>query len=81
MAKGIYRKLDLVLKNIKDKMYLPSDASMYARGMRSEGYLGGYRQAIMDVILALSGIHPTTRGLWDKKPLLHENDDREDFDA
>lgn len=72
MAKGIIRKLSIVNKNIDRKMALQDGEGMsgfYARGMRSEGYLGGYRQAIVDVQLALAGGHPTTRELWDDPDL------------
>ena len=37
----------------------------YGKGLASEGYLGGYRDALDDVMLALNGVHPTTRYLWD----------------
>lgn len=67
MAKGIIRKLDIVRANLKREMYIPPDAGKYERGMAGEGYLGGYRQAINDVELALNGVHPQTRGLWDKE--------------
>lgn len=65
MAKGIYRKLDLVLKNLRWEMKGNPDDGKYARGLRSEGYLGGYRQAILDVDLALRGGNPVTWHLWD----------------
>ncbi len=65
MAKGIYRKLDLVLKNLRWAMKGNPDDGIYARGLRSAGYLGGYRQAIYDVDLALRGGCPRTRRLWD----------------
>ena len=65
--KGIRRKLDIVLKNIRYEMQPESGESMYAGGMRGEGYLGGYRAAIMDVKLALDGVRPTTRYLWDNR--------------
>lgn len=65
MAKGIIRKLGIVRRNLDRKMWLPPNAGIYERGMRSEGYLGGYRAAIQDVELALNGGHPSTRRLWD----------------
>jgi hypothetical protein len=66
MAKGIYRKLDVVLENISREMQQDDSPSIYSRGLRGEGYLGGYRQAIWDVKVALGGGVPSTRGLWKK---------------
>lgn len=42
---------------------------MYARGLASEGYLGGYRDALQAVMLLLNGVIPNDfRGyhLWDE---------------
>jgi hypothetical protein len=36
----------------------------YAAGLSSEGYAGGYRDALDDVMLALSGIRPKRRNYW-----------------
>lgn len=35
--------------------------SLYSRGLSSEGYAGGYTQAIQDVILYLNGVIPNSR--------------------
>jgi hypothetical protein len=67
MAKGIIKQLHIVRENLRRQMCLPRDAGKYERGFRSEGYLGGYRQAIDDVELALRGSQPTTRDLWNAK--------------
>jgi hypothetical protein len=68
MAKGIMRKLDIVTKNVNKAISAQarSDCSKYAAALSSEGYLGGYRQAIYDVILALNGCEPRTRNFWIK---------------
>lgn len=40
--------------------------NFYARGLASEGYAGGYRDAIQDVLLAMSGVKPNrNRGYWE----------------
>ncbi len=65
MTKGIRRKLDLVLRNIAYELRPQPDDNAYTRGLRGEGYLGGYRAAIIDVKIALDGFHPDTRDLWD----------------
>jgi len=67
MAYGILKKLDVVSRNLRQEMDPGPDAGKFMRGLAYEGYLGGYRQAILDVELALRGGHPTTRGLWDDK--------------
>ena len=42
-----------------------STGGKFARGLSSEGYAGGYAQALEDVQLALNGVKPRTRGYWD----------------
>lgn len=37
------------------------DGSKYARGLSSEGYMGGYAAALNDVLLLLDGVEPDTR--------------------
>ena len=37
-----------------------------AAGMASEGYNGGYRDALNDVLLVLSGVRPNRNGWWDE---------------
>ncbi len=36
----------------------------YARGVAREGYAGGYRRALSDVLLASHGVRPSTRDYW-----------------
>jgi hypothetical protein len=38
---------------------------LYARGLASEGYNGGYRDALDDCILLLSGVSPNRGNWWD----------------
>lgn len=38
--------------------------SLYARGLAGEGYSGGYRDALQDVLLLLSGVVPQRRNYW-----------------
>ena len=65
--KGIMRKLDIVAKNVNRAISNQArSGGMYARALSSEGYVGGYRQAIQDVILALNGNEPNTRNFWEK---------------
>ena len=73
------RLLKLALKNIRAEMssaHASADAEYkasgskgpnFAAGLASEGYVGGYRDALSDVILAMNGITPNTRGWWEKR--------------
>ncbi|HEY5851981.1 MAG TPA: hypothetical protein VIT62_14600 [Lysobacter sp.] len=57
MSKGIHRKITKALRRIEYDMR-GHGGGMYARGLASEGYLGGYRQALSDVSALLRGIPP-----------------------
>ncbi len=66
MVKGIKRQLHRVISNVNKTISNSIDRNcMYSRGLSSEGYNGGYRQAINDVILALNGQKPTTNSWWE----------------
>ena len=41
-----------------------ASGGMYARGLAAEGYAGGYRDALDDVLLLLDGAQPRTRNYW-----------------
>jgi len=65
MARGIKRKLGKAIKNVNSAIRdQTNQESLYSRGLSSEGYLGGYRDALNDVLLVLNGVGPN-RG-WDK---------------
>ena len=36
----------------------------FAAGLSTEGYHGGYRDALNDVLLVLNGVKPNTRDFW-----------------
>ncbi len=67
MARGIKRQLNKVLLKVSKEISGISSASYSPIGaaLSSEGYSGGYRDAISDVILALNGQKPRRRGYWD----------------
>ena len=54
--KGIRKQLKQAYQNASEDC--KSDGSFFGGGLSGEGYAGGYRQAISDVGLALSGVHP-----------------------
>ena len=45
--------------------YVQSYDSKYVRGLASEGYNGGYRDALDDVMLLLNDVRPTRHDFWD----------------
>lgn len=62
MAKGIKRLLRKVYDKVSEDISGDSRRSegIYSTGLASEGYNGGYRQCLNDVILALNGVEPNT---------------------
>jgi len=62
MAKGILRKLHKVEHAVSAEISGHAKrGGLYAGGLASEGYVGGYRAAISDVMLALRGCRPCNR--------------------
>lgn len=52
-------------RTVKEMSYT---TGKYGRGMATEGYVGGYSQALADVVLLLhSGCLPDTRGFWEEE--------------
>ena len=39
---------------------------LYVRGMASEGYAGGYRDALSDALLVMDGVIPKRRDYWER---------------
>lgn len=68
MARGIVRLVIRVRRRIQSEMHEETDhQSMFSRGLASEGYAGGYRDALDDVLLALNGVTPDRRGWWKER--------------
>ena len=73
------RLINRALKNIAREQQREADAARklyeerggggpnYAAGLSSEGFVGGYRSALNDCLLAMNGCTPNTRGWWEKK--------------
>ena len=65
MARGIKKQLEKVRENVQREI---SDfANDRSGGMASEGYNGGYLDAIEDITLALNGVRPSRRGWWNEE--------------
>lgn len=68
MAKGIHKKITIALRRVEFDMRGHA-GGMYGRGLASEGYLGGYQQALRDVSALLRGIRPgDPRRFFDPDP-------------
>lgn len=72
MAKGIKRMVRIARANVQEEIsgYIASSgegrSNFFARGLSGEGFNGGYRAALDDVIIALNGGVPNRNGWWSK---------------
>ena len=65
--KGIKRHVTTAIKAANREMAgHASSGGHFARGTASEGFAGGYCQALSDILLLLNGVMPNTRGYWDE---------------
>lgn len=65
MPKGIKRQIDAASKKVRQEISYNSRGGFVAGALASEGYAGGYLQALSDVQLLLNGVRPNTRDYWD----------------
>lgn len=61
MARGIKRKARAALKRVSNEIAGHAQGDKFASGLASEGYAGGYRDALADVLLVLDGVPPCSR--------------------
>jgi hypothetical protein len=62
MAKGIKKQLVHAIKSVGRDIKGHSDrGGLYAAGLACEGYAGGYRDALTDVLKILDGLTPSCR--------------------
>lgn len=64
MAKGIKRKIRVVLKQIDAEISAFAKRGFFAAGLASEGYNGGYRDALLDILLELGGVSACNQRYW-----------------
>ena len=64
MSRGIKRQMKIAYRNVSKEISHGERGGFYAAGLASEGYAGGYRQALSDVRLALDGVPPTDSRYW-----------------
>ena len=66
-AKGIKRKIAVAREIVAQRISEGASRGKYGAGLASEGYNGGYRDALDDVILALNGVTPQRNGWWENR--------------
>jgi len=64
MAKGIIRKVEAARKEVERVISDTASEGPLGGALASEGYNGGYRDALNDVLLALNGNIPRRNGWW-----------------
>ncbi len=63
-AKGIKRKISKVTKEVDKLIADHASHGLYGGGLAAEGYNGGYRDALSDVLIALNGVTPNRNHWW-----------------
>ena len=58
MSKGVKRKIEAVMAHKRKEISAFASQGKIAGGLASEGYNGGYLDALEDVVLALNGVEP-----------------------
>lgn len=68
MARGIERRLRVAYKRVSEEIRGNSKGGKYAAGLATEGWAGGYRQALDDVSAMLRGVPPgDPRFYWEQE--------------
>jgi len=67
MAKGIKKAIYKTLLNVNAEIKGNAERGLYAGALSAEGYAGGYRDALHDILLLLNGTIPNRRNYWDMK--------------
>ena len=66
-VKGIKQKLKKARGKTERRIYAFAKKGFYEAGMASEGYAGGYRDALDDVLLALNGADNCNSRFWPRE--------------
>jgi hypothetical protein len=66
MASSHAKKIEVARSVVEREISnFASNGGPFAGALSSEGYHGGYRDALNDVLLVLSGVTPHRRNFWD----------------
>jgi hypothetical protein len=69
---GPKRRIKMALGRVLSEISLNAQRGHLAGALASEGYAGGYADALMDVDLLLRGMIPDRRGYWLSEARTHE---------
>ena len=66
MAKGIIRKVEKARMEVEREISATASEGWgkISGALAGEGYNGGYRDALNDILLALNGVTPRRNGWW-----------------
>lgn len=65
MTKGIKRRVRAAMAKATREISFNAQGGRIAGALAGEGYAGGYRNALQDVLLLLDGVEPSYgRGYW-----------------
>jgi hypothetical protein len=59
------KQIRAVLKKVSLEIAANSHGGKYSAGLASEGYTGGYRDALNDVLLLMNRVKPSRRNWWE----------------
>jgi len=63
--KELHQQIDKARDKVNREIADFASRDLIAAGLSSEGYAGGYRDALDDITLLLNGVHPKRRDYWD----------------
>ena len=69
MSKGILKKLYKAREKVEQEISGHAKSSSLNGAVSGEGYSGGYRDAISDVILLLNGTTPNRRNYYENEDI------------
>ena len=62
------KRLNIAIQNVIKMMKPDNPNSLYSRGLSSEGFWGGYAQALADIQLLSNDVEPNrNREIWNKE--------------
>lgn len=64
MVKGIKQQLKIASRNVSREISGIAKQGFYAAAFSTEGFAGGYLQALHDVVAALNGVPPWHSRYW-----------------
>jgi hypothetical protein len=66
MRKRLIDRISQAIAKVTEEIHGNAQHGSYAAGLASEGYAGGYRDALWDVTNLINNVTPRRRNYWDK---------------